>query len=86
MLQEFLSDQDLLFFTFHAFAIGTLLGYLVSYRIIKQIKRKLRSQSKAYEQLLNSFDTTPATLASSKKHLQVIRMDTDNKKVSGLAY
>ena len=85
MLQVLLSDQTLWYVAFHTFAIGAILGFLVSYRTIHKMKRKLRSQSKAYQQLMDGINATPTGSMNPGKHLQVIRMDTDSKKVSGLA-
>ena len=85
MLQVLLSDQTLWYVAFHTFAIGAILGFLISYRTIHKMKRKLRSQSKAYQQLMDGINATPKVSNTSGKDLQVIRMDTGNRKVSGLA-
>ena len=85
MLQVLLSDQTLWYVAFHTFAIGAILGFLISYRTIHKMKRKLRSQSKAYQQLLDGINATPKGSNTEGKDLQVIRMDTGNRKVSGFA-
>ncbi len=84
MLQELFADSNFLFFTFHAFLIGATIGYLIARQAIKKIKSKLKSQSKAYDELMNSLDVHSNKAQSGNMH--VIRMNTDVKKVSGLAY
>jgi positive regulator of sigma E activity len=87
MLQEIIADQNILFFSFHAFILGAVLGCLISYKAIKKLKRKLRSQSREYDQLMNSINaTSERPTISNNTHLHVIRMDTSDKKVSSLAY
>lgn len=84
MLQELFADQNFLFFIFHAFLIGAVIGYLIARKNIKKIKGKLKSQSRAYDELMNSLQSSSQNTQSSTLH--VIRMNTDTKKVSGLAY
>jgi hypothetical protein len=84
MLQELFADSNFLFFTFHAFLIGATLGYLIARQTINKIKSKLKSQSKAYDELMNSLDVHSKKALSGNMH--VIRMNTEVKKVSGLAY
>ena len=84
MLQELFADSNFMFFTFHAFLIGATLGYLIARQTINKIKNKLKSQSKAYDELMNSLDVQSKKAHSGTMH--VIRMNTEVKKVSGLAY
>jgi len=84
MLQELLTDQTFLFFTFHAFLFGATLGYFIARQTVRKIKGKLKSQSRAYDELMNSVQASSKNTHSGQMH--VIRMQTDTKKVSGLAY
>ncbi len=84
MLQELIADSNFLFFTFHTFLIGATRGYLIARQTINKVKGKLKSQSKAYDELMNSLDVPSKKSHSGNMH--VIRMNTDAKKVSGLAY
>lgn len=84
MLQELFADQNFLFFIFHAFLIGAVIGYLIARKSINKIKGKLKSQSRAYDELMNSLESTYQKTQATGMH--VIRMNTDAKKVSGLAY
>jgi hypothetical protein len=86
MLQELLSDQHLLFFTFHAFIIGASIGFFVAYSIIQKFKKQLKNQVRAYEDLVDSFNTTDKIHETRREKMHVVRMDTPVKKVSGLAY
>ncbi len=87
MLKELLSDDNFIFFTTHAFLIGMTLGITVCYFIIRNMKKALLSQTKAYEELLQStsVEFPPVKQEKSKKHLQVIRMDNEEIQVAGLA-
>lgn len=86
MLQQILADQDLLFFLFHAFLIGSILGYFIANRNAKKIKKQLKSQSEAYEQLMNSLETFAPDKKYGGNYMDVIKMDQYPKKVSGLTY
>lgn len=84
MLQQLFADSNFLFFTFHAFLIGATIGYLIARQTINKVKGKLKSQSRAYEELMNSLDVPSKKAQSGNMH--VIRMNTNERKVSGLAY
>ena len=86
MLQLILADQNLMFFIIHAFLIGSVTGYFISSRATQNIKKKLKSQSKAYDELMNSLDTAAPDKKHSGNYMHVIRMDAKPKKVSGMAY
>jgi hypothetical protein len=87
MLKEFISDDNFIFFTTHAFLIGMTLGITVCYFIIRNLKKDLHSQTKAYEELLQStsVEFPPVNQERPKKHLQVIRMEKEEVQVAGLA-
>jgi uncharacterized protein YneF (UPF0154 family) len=86
MLQELISDQNLLFFTFHAFIIGASIGYFIAYSAIKNFRKQLKNQAKAYDELMESMHASSGMRKSTEKGLHVIRMNTNNKKVSGYAF
>jgi hypothetical protein len=86
MLQQILADQHVLFFLFHAFLIGGLIGYYVASRTTQHIKKKLKSQSKAYDELMNSLDSTAPEKKYGGNYMEIIRMDKYPKKVSGIAF
>jgi hypothetical protein len=87
MLKELLSDDNFIFFMTHAFLIGMTLGITVCYFIIRNMKKALHSQTKAYEELLQStsLEFPPVKQEKTKKHLQVIRMEKKDGRVTGLA-
>ncbi len=86
MIQQIFADQNVMFFLIHAFLIGGLTGYFAASRATKQYKKKLRSQSKAYDELMNSLQTSAPEKKYGGNYVEVIRMDKYSKKVSGMAY
>ena len=86
MLQQILSDANLLFFISHAFIIGAILGFIISKVVNRDIKQKLKSQSKAYEDLMNSLESAAPEKKYGGNYMQVIHMEAGKKKVSGLSY
>jgi hypothetical protein len=86
MIQQILADQNVMFFLIHAFLIGGLIGYFAASRATKRFKKKLRNQSKAYDELMNSLQTSAPEKKYGGNYMEVIRMDKYSKKVSGMAY
>jgi hypothetical protein len=86
MLQQILADQNLMFFLFHAFLIGGLMGYFIASRTTQNFKKKLKSQSKAYEELMNSLETSAPEKKHGGNYMEIIHMNQYPKKVSGMAY
>jgi len=87
MLKEFLSDENFIFIAVHAFLIGIAIGVTVCYQIIRNVKKKLASQAKAYEDLLQStsIEFPPVRQQSRRKNLEVVHMENEQIKVAGLA-
>ncbi len=87
MLKEFLSDDNFIFIAVHAFLIGIAIGVTVCYQIIRNIKRKLHSQAKAYEDLLQStsIEFPPVRQVSKRKKLEVVHLENENIQVASLA-
>jgi hypothetical protein len=86
MLQQILADQNLMFFLFHAFLVGGLMGYFIASRTTQNFKKKLKSQSKAYDELMNSLESTAPEKKYGGNYMEVIRMEKYPKKVSSMAY
>jgi uncharacterized protein YneF (UPF0154 family) len=84
MLQQIISDPNIIFIVSHALLIGVVAGYFFANIVTRSLRKKLRSQSQAYEDLMNSIESTPPEKSHSAAHLQVIRMDTTTQKVSGM--
>lgn len=87
MLKEFLSDENFIFIAVHAFLIGIAIGVTVCYQIIRNVKKKLASQAKAYEDLLQStsIEFPPVRQQSRRKNLEVVHIENEQIKVAGLA-
>ena len=86
MLQQILADQNVMFFLIHAFLIGGITGFFAASRATKRFKKKLRSQSKAYEELMNSLETSAPEKKHGGNYMEIIHMNQYPKKVSGMAY
>jgi hypothetical protein len=87
MLKELLSNDNFIFIAVHAFLIGIAIGVTVCYQIIRNIKKQLVSQSKAYEDLLQStsIEFPPVRQQSKRIKLEVVHLENEHAQVASLA-
>jgi len=87
MLKEILSDDNFIFIAVHAFLIGIAIGVTICYQIIRSIKKQLVSQTKAYEDLLQStsIDFPPVRQETKRKKLEVVYLENEHAQVASLA-
>jgi hypothetical protein len=87
MLKELLNNDTLFFIAVHAFLIGLTLGITVCYKSINALKSKLKSQVKAYEDLLQSSSVEfPVNRNQEKKKpIHLIPVKEDYARQTGMA-